>query len=348
MSSMNLITKHLGSRLIFSESGAVNEFLGFLLFLAFTLGLFIPAMLELILYNEQGKELDRLTKSAAEKACASMITKYDINPNNPNSVQTELGVGYKIADVEPVARAIFSEEAAHPETYPQSSIKLKLLDPNNNEISSSTATVNIPNPNGKGMVQVQIAGSNSATGLCPSGMSSVTNGDWKWCINSSDQQIRDMFARANTVEGIAINEDLVTRLQMMQPRCLSKDTNCDDILQTSYGQRIDRCVVCADKLRESIFDRTIFQGVLSCGGDIDKKNAFFPCKINTCSSARYLNFSGTRQYTSYQSDHLLGKNYIPAADDPSASDSKIVGAPVTPPPDLYKDLGGEFKPVPIR
>lgn len=292
------------------EDGALNEFIGFILFAIFLFGLLIPSAVELFIYSNQGQELDRLTKLAAQRACSVMS-----NPNigsGGDLQQGSLGYGTDIAVMQPLVNSVFQNEAARPQSY--SNIEFRVFDVLGEEIDIRVGGTNDMKVNTyigeDGSTQstnrnVIIAGTNMDMSLCPAG-GGPNNSDWKWCLNAGDAQIKKAISNTgyNTTDSSAPDyrpSDLVARMEKLQPgRC---NPAGGQPCQQDFRGRIDRCTVCATKARESIFKRTIFGAVLAC--DTGQGSlSLLPCTMTTCANAKFIQYSAKRGYSPKYRDKM--------------------------------------------
>jgi hypothetical protein len=280
------------------ESGALNEFLGFIFFLMLVFGVMLPLLIELFAYTGQAQEVDKLARSAAKKACSlsadsTMGVASDLKQGN-------LGVGMNISMMHPLVNDTIRQEAAHPNTYFENTpdgqnIDFKVFDMTGQRINLLDVTTVIRPDGSRG--EAVLVGSNTESSLCPSG----GGGDWKYCLNpNSDEAIRRQVRET----GIrAKDKDLIQRMQRFQAgRCREGETNCEQ----DFVGRIDRCTVCLRKTRRSIFRGTLWGGVLACETANDT-GRIIPCKMVSCATEKIARSSTKRGYNpAYQNERNLG------------------------------------------
>lgn len=288
-------------RLIKDETGAIHDYIGLIIFLFVTFGLLVPLVVELLIYNNQGQELDRITKLAAQRACNLMPSPVKGVGSDVN--QGAIGVGTDMKIMQPLVNAIFRNETAHPETYfentpDKTNIQLRLLDPQGGEIDK-TQYETVIDKNGNRQ-QVLLVGTNADSGLCPAG----GGPNWKYCLRREGDAAATQ-ALAST--GLPANEDLVARMEMFQAGRCGPGRDCSQ----DFAGRLDRCNVCATKTRESIFSRSAFIGQVLF---LDCRNpngiSFLPCKLSACATSSFIPYSGKRGYSpTYKSPANLGAGY---------------------------------------
>jgi hypothetical protein len=295
-----------------NENGAINEFLGFIIFLMVVFLLILPLFIELMLYTTQAQEVDRITKMAAKRACSLVA--------NPNiGVGGDLGAGglgaaIDISVMQPMVNSVFKNETAHPAKYFENTpdgqnIDLEIFDYRGNKIDISPNSPNwreVEDSEGnKG--RVLLVGVNTEGAVCPSGGGK----SWDWCLKEgSDDAIKQQVAK--TGRSGQADDDLVQRMQRFQAgRCLQGERGCKD----DFVGRIDRCTVCATKTRQSIFAKQGFFAVhpfglaLACNSKDDKR--VLPCAINACANERLSQMGGKRgQNRAYQESKNLGKGTV--------------------------------------
>ncbi|MFN5538925.1 MAG: hypothetical protein ACK481_02540 [Candidatus Melainabacteria bacterium] len=289
-----------------TQKGAVNEFLGFILFLALVLGLILPLIIELISYTGQTQELDRLVKLAARRSCS-----LSLHPLGSPAYDLKQGAASPSADVVklwPLVNSVFKNEAAHPKTYFENgvsdpgvqgldgkAIDFKMWDYANGEIKWEPTSIYTPT----GRADAILVGTNSESALCPAGGGK----GWNYCVAGGD--VAALKALSET--GQNPNDDLIQRMEKLQA---GRGTQAKDKKNDFVG-RLDRCVVCATKTRESIFQKAmpIFGPVLACQSANDT-GKMFPCKMSSCASARFTQQSTKRgENVAYQKDFNLGNEY---------------------------------------
>lgn len=292
----------LPKKLLKDERAAINEFIGFIIFLMITFCVLIPLIVELLAYTGQAQEVDRLTKIAAKRACTLLA-----NPNigvAADLKQGSLGVGTDISAMQPLVNSVIRQEAAHPETYfentqDRQNIDLRIYDIAGQEINlrDQANWVDIEDPNGA-RGRVLLVGTNTESTLCPSG----GGGDWKYCLGQgSDDAIRQQVRNTGIGNGTS-DRDLIQRLQRFQAGRCREGENC----RNDFVGRIDRCTVCVTKTRQSIFSRTaFFNNIISCHSRDDRR--IIPCAISTCATEKLTRASTKRGYNpAYQSQRNLG------------------------------------------
>ncbi len=288
------------------ESGALNEFIGFIFFLLFVLGLLIPSLVELFSYNNQGQELDRLTKLASQRAC-SLMANPDMGSGG-DIHQGSLGFGTDVSIMPDLVDAIFQNEAANFNSY--SDINLEVFDVLGERIDLSIGGVNelkgityIDKDGTERTKDVIVAGTNMDMSLCPAGGGANTS-DWKWCRDANDQDIKDAISDTgfNTTDSTKPDyhpSDLVARMEKLQPG--RSNPGGGEPSQQDFRGRIDRCTVCATKARQSIFQRTAFGTILGCNGG---GASVLPCTMRTCASAKFVQYSAKRGYSPKYRDKM--------------------------------------------
>jgi len=326
------------SKIIKDERGALHEFISLILFLIIVLGLLIPLMVELFIYNNQAQEMDRLTKIAAKRACTLMpLATRGIGADLK---QGSLGVGTDVRIMQPLVNSVFKNEAAHPETYfentPDGNIKLRILDFLGNEIDQKELEKVTDN---RGNSQnVLLVGSNTDAALCPAG--SDPSKGWKYCLSKEGDQLA---IKNLSSTGLPKNEDLVARMEMFQPGRCGAGKECND----DFRGRIDRCTVCATKSRESIFARSVFLRTIlfmDCKGK--KPVTVLPCKMTACATSRYVQYSGKRAYAPYYRDKVnLGQGFRALESNPNAkSEALDFGDATRPDGDLFCNMTADYNP----
>lgn len=305
-------------RLIKDETGAVHDYIGLILFLFITFGLLVPLVVELFIYNNQGQELDRITKLAAQRACGLM-------PSNTEGVGTDinqasLGAGADIKIMQPLVNAIFRNETAHPETYfentsDKTNIQLVLIDQLGNIIDQTQRQIVFDKDGNQ--QEVLMVGTNSAAGLCPSGGGGA---DWKYCLSRDGDT---GVIQALTSSGLPANEDLVARMEMFQAGRCAGGADCSQ----DFAGRLDKCSVCATKTRESIFSKSVFGPI---------QNLFNP-RLSACASASFIAYSGQRGYSpTYKSPANLGAGYTNVENSPNAAKIPLSsGSDTKPDPNFF-------------
>ncbi len=308
--TINLKPEHqikLMKRLLKDDSGAIYEFLAFILFLALVLGLLIPLAIELFIYNNQAQELDRITKMAATRAC-SLMADPDLGIASDVN-QGSLGFGTDISVMQPLVNSVFKNETAHPSTYFENTkdkvnIDLKIFDFLGKEIDirSKENWIKVTDNEGNSSERL-LVGTNTDTGLCPSGGDASGEKGWKYCLTSAGD---DAAKEALADTGMTPDTDLVARMEKLQPgRCRTPgDPKC----QSDFRNRIDRCSVCATKSRESIFSHSIpLLGemlLLRCDPNKPNQLTVLPCKMSACASARFVQYNGKRGYAPKYRDKM--------------------------------------------
>ncbi|MDJ0624873.1 MAG: hypothetical protein QNJ31_00720 [Candidatus Caenarcaniphilales bacterium] len=314
---MNWVAKRsvrkIFNSLIQEEDGAIYEFLGLIMFLFIVLGFLIPLSIELFIYSNQAQELDKLTKIAAKRACNLMPIPSQGIGSDIN--QSSLGIGTDVRVMQPLVNAVFQNEAASPESYFENTedgqnINFKILDFLGQEIDK-TDFIDITDRDGnKG--QSLMVGSNTDTGLCPSG----GGGNWKYCL-SDDNAAKEALMKTGQPE----NEDLVARMEMFQPGRCPPGENCRE----DFAGRLDRCTVCATKSRQSIFSRTVFLSKILFLDCSESDNVtILPCKMTSCATSKYLQFSGKRGYAPHYRDPVnLGQTFRALEGNPNVQSQAL-------------------------
>jgi hypothetical protein len=315
--------------LVHEEEGALYEFLGLILFLALVLGLLVPLMIEVFIYNNQAQELDTLTKLAANRAC-SVMSKSSVGVAGDIN-QGSLGVGTDISVMQPLVNAVFTNQASHPETYFENTqdgknIDLKIFDFIGKEIDTASESnwVTVEDSNGSAG-KVLMVGTNTDAALCPAGGGS----NWKYCMaEGSDDQAKQALIQ----NGQAVNQDLVARMEKLQPGRCQPGQDCSN----DFKDRIERCSVCATKSRESIFDKSIFLGsvvFLACKNNPNKVT-LLPCKMTACANSKFVQYSAKRGYApKYRSQLALGQEFTAIENNPNAATEASKSS--TPSQDLF-------------
>ncbi len=346
---MTICNRNFWRRLKRDETAAVNEFLGLILFVAVVLGVLIPVSVEMFIYNNQAQELDRLTKLSATRACTLLADPTQGVASDLN--QSSLGVGADINIMQSIVNAVFKNEAAHPEVYfentpDKSNIELKIYDLLGEQIDITTPLnkLNIDEKDGSSK-EILLVGTNSGLGLCPAGGATKQNGGWKYCMNKANDSTT-VNALNNT--GQAPNQDLIARLEKLQPGRCGGTTACAD----DFFGRIDRCSVCATKSRESFFAKSSILGMvlfLKCDPNNPNLITLLPCKMKSCASAKFVQYSGNRGYApNFRSPINLGDNYVAAEVSPDAATPALSSpsAALQKPGQLFcmmnQDFGGLF------
>ncbi|MDX1917541.1 MAG: hypothetical protein SFT81_00135 [Candidatus Caenarcaniphilales bacterium] len=290
------------------QNGILNEYLGLIFFILFLLGLFAPLIVEMLAYAQQTQELDRITKIAVQRACSLGIDP--LGCVAADAKQCAFSVGIDISPMERIAYKTFVNETSNPSAYGCNPASANARNPcvgaeggvqflvydalgKDLEISKSSNFV-FDIPGGSLGGQYYLYGSNVNHSLCPSYKNQTT---WNYCMQNSFDPTLSNILRPMI--------DISHRLQAFQPG------RCDDALpgpcRNAFSAIVDRCVVCAQKTRESVFERSIFGQVLSCRDDSGNlsinKFSFIPCKIRTCSSVKYNPPSLKRDYNlAYQGE----------------------------------------------
>lgn len=275
------------------ESGALNDFIGLIIFLIVIFMMLVPLVVELMVYTGQTQEVDRLTKIAAKRACSMTAA-----PEQKSTAGGDLNMGSVGAGINILALPIIVDsvrrEAAHPEQY--SRFELTLYDATG-QVVEAEENFTMETPSGNS-AQIALAGANGEGSLCPSG-----GGDrWDYCREpGSDEAIKKQLKNTGGTE----NTDLIQRMERFQAGRCRQGENC----RGDFVGRIDRCTVCASKKRQSIFGRgfddgTGFFGILSCRTEADKR--VLPCKIQACASEKLTQVGGTR---GYNRAYLDAKNF---------------------------------------
>ncbi len=320
------------------KSGAVGEFIGFILFLVLVLGVIVPLIIEVTIYNSQGQELDRLTKESARKACSLMADPSKALAGDIN--QGSLGLGTDISIMDPLVESVFQTGAAHYDSYKD--IKFKIYDLTGQEIIPAQNQITLPNG-----TNVFMVGTNTDTNLCPAATNKGTGNDWKYCINGNDAAVKQAMKGPN-IAGVPINQDLTARMETLQPNmCPGGDCESD------YRNRIEHCSVCATKIRQSIFTRSVpilgsVIGLKCDPNNLAGSNALFPCLLTACASSKFIQYSGKRGYApKYQQDKFLGSDYRSLEDDLKADSTRVFAPARVTPSDttLFTSMNDEFAPV---
>ncbi len=282
--------KKLLSRLYKNESGALNDFIGLIIFLIVIFMMLVPLVVELMVYTGQTQEVDRLTKIAAKRACSMTAApekgSMDLNMGS-------VGAGINISRLPQVVAAV-RNEAAHPDQY--SRFELTLYDVTG-QVVDAGANFTLENSVGR-TYNISLAGANGEGAICPSG-----GGDrWDYCLQpGSDDAIKKQLRDTGGQE----NKDLIQRMERFQAGRCRQGEDC----RGDFVGRIDRCTVCASKRRQSIFGRgfddgTGFFGILSCGSETDQR--VLPCRIQACASEKLTQVGGKR---GYNRAYLDAKNF---------------------------------------
>ena len=321
-----------------NTSGAVGEFIGFILFLVLVLGVIVPLIIEVTIYNSQGQELDRLTKESARKACSLMADPSRALAGDIN--QGSLGLGTDVSIMDPLVESVFQTGSAHFDSYQD--VKFKIYDLTGQEIIPADNHITLPNG-----TNVFMVGTNNDTNLCPAATNKGTGNDWKYCINGNDTAVKQAMKGPN-IAGIPINQDLTARMETLQPNmCPGGDCESD------YRNRIEHCSVCATKIRQSIFTRSVpilgsVIGLKCDPNNLAGSNALFPCLLTSCASSKFKQYSGKRGYApKYQQDKFLGSDYRSLEDDLKADSTRVFAPARVTPSDttLFTSMNDEFAPV---
>ncbi|HEY9885625.1 MAG TPA: hypothetical protein V6C96_00045, partial [Vampirovibrionales bacterium] len=152
------------------EKGAVNEFLGFILFLAIIFMVLVPLMIELLAYTGQAQEVDRITKIAAKRAC-TLLAKPTIGVAG-DLKQGSLGMATDISVMQPMVNSIFRNETSDFASYSQNfpdgvNADLRVFDVQGNQIdiAGDSNRVEIQDPDGRKASALLVA-TNPEASLC--------------------------------------------------------------------------------------------------------------------------------------------------------------------------------------
>ena len=294
-----------------NQQGAVDDHIALLLGLVPIMFLVLPACGEILLGYLQGQELEALSKAAAERACAIMVshtggdvTSADEGLNNQQGALSPLVPQEALFDrMEALMNQVVAEQAKNPATYPV---------PNRSLVIEDVFGADLMDDRFYNIGGINYIGVSKSTAVCPSNPGQPDD----WCLNQGEDAIADVFRLHRSAAAPAPADqsnisDLSYRMMALQGyRCQAGDPDCDNHIRQNLRGKLAKCRVCLTKQRESIFSpsASIFSTLrLSCDHATANYNGvLLPCLLSKCAEAT---FKGTT--ASFKRSRALGVRNAP-------------------------------------